>query len=167
MEIRQAKSGDERGLIDLFDSLYQESDFLLMEPGESEITINSQAEIIGASLQSSSQVLFVAVEGAKIVGFLGGAGGKVNRNRHSIHIAMGVLAESQGKGIGRQLLSTFIDWSESNQFHRIELSVMEHNVRAKSLYEKMGFQTEGLKYDSLKVNGRYINEYFMAKFICA
>ncbi|VAW84152.1 hypothetical protein MNBD_GAMMA18-904, partial [hydrothermal vent metagenome] len=53
----------------------------------------------------------------------------------------------------------------SNQFHRIELSVMEDNVQAKTLYEKMGFQSEGLKHDSLKVNGRYINEYFMVKFI--
>lgn len=74
---------------------------------------------------------------------------------------MGVLLEKQGKGGGSQLLSAFIDWAISNKFHRIELSVVEENVRAKALYEKMGFQSEGLKHDSLKINGRYINEYLM------
>lgn len=110
-------------------------------------------------------MLFIAVEERKIIGFLGGTGGKVNRNRHSIHIAMGVLITKQRRGIGSQLLDAFIEWAESNLFHRIELSVMENNANAKALYEKTGFKTEGIKYDSLKVNGKYINEYFMAKLI--
>ena len=165
MEIRQAKLGDEYGLIDLFESLYKESDFLLMEPGENDISVEYQAKLINELSQSSSQVLFIAVEENKVIGFLGGTGGKVNRNRHSIHIAMGVLVTKQRRGIGSQLLDTFIEWAASNHFHRIELSVMENNTNAKMLYEKIGFKTEGFKYNSLKVNGKYINEYFMAKLI--
>lgn len=165
MEIRKAKLGDENELIKMFRSLYQESDFLLMESGENEISVEKQRQLINEYSQSNSQVLFVAVEEKAIVGFLGGTGGKTNRNRHTIHFAMGVLEAHQRKGIGRELLQDFVDWAGSNQFHRIELTVMEANTKAKALYEQMRFQTEGLKHNALKVNGDFINEYCMAKLI--
>lgn len=98
MEIRQAKLGDEHELIDLFNSLYQESDFLLMEPGENQMSVESQAKFIDDSLKSSAQVLFVAIERVKIIGFLGGTGGNVNRNRHSIHIGYGRIVRKTREG---------------------------------------------------------------------
>ncbi len=52
-----------------------------------------------------------------------------------------------------------------NQLHRIELTVMEHNTRAFALYKKTGFETEGIKRDSLKINGHYVNEHYMALLI--
>ena len=113
VEIRKAKSGDENELIKMFRSLYRESNFLLMEPGENEISAEKQEQLINEYSQSNSQVLFVAVEEKAIVGFLGGTGGKTNRNRHTIHIAMGVLEAHQRKGIGRQLLQEFVDWAGS------------------------------------------------------
>jgi len=70
-----------------------------------------------------------------------------------------------GKGIGSQLLQTFIDWATAHQFHRIELTVMESNIRAQSLYKNAGFEIEGIKQNSLNVDGHYVNEYYMAKLI--
>ncbi len=165
IEIRQASQGDENNLIELFNALYRESDFLLMEPGEFDLTAEEQAQLIEKYSTSKSQVLLIAENKGNIVGFLGGTGGKINRNKHSIHIAMGVLENHQGKGIGSQLLQVFINWAVSNQYHRIELTVMEANYKAKFLYESMGFEIEGLKRNSLKVNGNYTNEHYMAKFI--
>lgn len=43
------------------------------------------------------------------------------------------------------------------------LTVMTHNSRAIALYKKMGFTIEGLKKHSMKVDGRYVDEYLMAK----
>lgn len=42
---------------------------------------------------------------------------------------------------------------------------METNAKALFLYQSMGFETEGLKRNSLKVSGNYLNEDFMAKLI--
>jgi len=36
---------------------------------------------------------------------------------------------------------------------------------ATSLYESMGFEFEGLKRNSMRVNGNYIDEHCMAKLI--
>ena len=92
--IREARLVDEVGLIELFCSLYKESDFLLMESGEFTLTIERQAEILKEIIALDSKILLVAEMDKVLVGFLGGTGGNVNRNRHSISIAMGVLKES-------------------------------------------------------------------------
>jgi RimJ/RimL family protein N-acetyltransferase len=165
MEIRLAEPGDEDKLIRLFRNLYQESDYLLLEKDEFVLTAEEQAKIIEDHMGSTSWVLFVAEIGSDLVGFLGGTGGHVKRNRHSVQMAMGVLRKHQSMGLGRQLLQAFITWAVHNRYHRIELAVVETNHRAISLYQSLGFEFEGLKRHSLKVHGNYVNEHCMAKLI--
>ncbi|USE34693.1 GNAT family N-acetyltransferase [Endozoicomonas sp. SCSIO W0465] len=45
------------------------------------------------------------------------------------------------------------------------LTVMEHNTAGIKLYEKSGFAKEGIKKDSLLVNGDFVTEFLMAKLI--
>lgn len=163
--VRKAIPSDGTELVQLFSTLDQETEFMLMEPGERKLSVEQQVDIINESSDSRSKVLFIASEKNVIAGFLGGCGGAANKDSHSIHIAMGILTSFWGKNIGSQLLQTFIVWATENQFHRIELTVMEHNTRAQSLYKKAGFETEGIKRDSLKINDHYVNEYYMAKLV--
>lgn len=165
MEIRDSIIGDEEKLVKLFSVLETETQFMLMEPDESKLTIEKQAQLIKEFSQSNSRVLFVASENNEIVGFLGGTGGYANRERHTIKIAMGILASYWGKDIGVQLLQALFTWAKMNHFHRIELTVMEENLRAKALYSKVGFEIEGVKRKSLKVSGKYTNELLMSKLI--
>ena len=46
---------------------------------------------------------------------------------------------------------------------RVELEVYADNERAIALYEKMGFQREGLRRMATVRRGRYIDEYSMAR----
>lgn len=39
------------------------------------------------------------------------------------------------------------------------------NTVAKNLYEKNGFVVEGIKKNSMIVDGEYIDEFYMAKFL--
>ena len=50
----------------------------------------------------------------------------------------------------------------SSELHRLELTVMIHNAPAIALYQKFGFQIEGTKRASLKVDGTYVDEYVMS-----
>lgn len=102
--IRQAKPDDAHELNGLFSALYWESDYLLLESGEFNLSVEEQVKLIEQHSGSTSWVLFVAEEKGKLVGFLGDAGGKVNRNRHAIEIATGVRERNQGNGNQRQSL---------------------------------------------------------------
>jgi len=56
-------------------------------------------------------------------------------------------------------------WADSHDLHRLELTVMCHNERAVRLYQNLGYKIEGIRQDSLWVNGRYVDEYYMAKLL--
>ncbi len=44
---------------------------------------------------------------------------------------------------------------------------MAHNHKARKLYLKQGFEEEGIKRQSLKVDGHYVDEIYMSKlFAC-
>jgi RimJ/RimL family protein N-acetyltransferase len=63
------------------------------------------------------------------------------------------------------MLSKLEQWAEGIGIRRLELTVMTHNERAVGLYKKIGFEVEGLRKDSLYVDGRYVDEYSMAKLL--
>jgi putative acetyltransferase len=79
-------------------------------------------------------------------------------------LGLAVLPEWQGRGVGRKLLATAIDWADNwAQVLRIELYVHADNDRARALYESLGFVQEGRhKAYSLK-NGRYVDTFSMAR----
>ena len=112
-------------------------------------------------------LVFESGENNTINGFLVAVGGTLNRNKHSLYCVLGIRQNYTGNGVGLKLLLEMESWAKSNQFHRLELTVMEHNSRAISLYKSFGFEVEGLKKNSLKVNGQYVNEHYMSKLIYA
>lgn len=165
MEIRKANISDAENLIGLFNELDSETEYMLMEPGERNIEIEDQIQLINELENSNSKILLVADKGNQLLGFLGGTAGTAKRERHKMHIAMGVRRAHWGHSIGVKLLQAMLTWAKNNHFHRIELTVMENNQRAKIFYERNGFEIEGLRRDSLKVNGKFTGELYMSKLI--
>jgi RimJ/RimL family protein N-acetyltransferase len=163
--IRPAQVDDAEEVLKLFKLLDLESSFMLFEAGERKTTIEQQAKKIESFRTESHIELFVAVVNDAIVGLAGAHGGHVNRNKHSLSIAIGVAREFGGQGIGHELMMAIDVWAKANAFHRLELSVMSHNIVAQKLYLKCGFVREGVKSHSLKVNGEYVDEWLMAKLI--
>lgn len=73
------------------------------------------------------------------------------------HIMIGD-ADNQGKGIGSFVVKEMLKHAFLNlNLQRVELTVLENNERAKHLYEKCGFQFEGIKRKSKYKNGEFVN----------
>ena len=58
-----------------------------------------------------------------------------------------------------------LDEAIENGINRLELEVSEKNKFAISLYEKLGFEVEGVKRRAFLVNGNYEDELIMGKII--
>lgn len=70
-----------------------------------------------------------------------------------------------GYSIGKNLLKESIDWADSNQIKKITLNVLETNYNAIRLYEKYGFEVEGiLKKDKILSDRNYYNTILMGRF---
>jgi RimJ/RimL family protein N-acetyltransferase len=57
------------------------------------------------------------------------------------------------------------EWAKQQHIHRLELTVMTHNIAGIALYKKQGFAIEGTKRQSLLINGQFIDEFYMAKLL--
>lgn len=162
MIIRKAVPADGDHLAALMKHV-EESDFMLFEPGERQTT-GEQLHSRLLAMEDDSVVL-VAEEKQKLVGYLFAMNEGVQRKQHSVYVAIGIQESSRGGGKGTRLFQALEKWAAEKSIHRIELTVLEHNQAAIALYEKMGFEIEGIKRDSLWINGGYANELYMSKLL--
>jgi RimJ/RimL family protein N-acetyltransferase len=165
MNIRAIRESDSEQFILLGKLLDEETQFMMLEPGERILTVEEQTQKIKSVLSQDNQIIFVVEHENQLVGFLEAFGGNYHRNRHCAYIVTGIRQGFVGQGIGKQLFEALENWAIDHKLHRLELTVMTHNERAIRLYQKIGYKTEGLKQDSLWVNGKYEDEYYMAKLL--
>ena len=167
MNIREVQRDDAAHLLAFLHLLDSETKFMMHEPGERTETEEEQTALVEEFIAHPAKVMFVAVDDGspEIGGYIMGIGGEYARNRHSLWCAMGVRRASAGRGVGTRLLERLESWARERAFHRIELTVMEHNERAIGLYTKCGFETEGTKRDYLLIDGAYVNELYMSKLL--
>ncbi len=165
MIIRTILISDAEQFLNLCKKLDTETQFMMLEPGERTTTVEEQQAQIAHLLMLENQTIFVAEYNGQLVGYLAALGGEFQRNRHSVYIIIGILQAFTGQGIGTQLFRTLEEWAQLQRIHRLELTVMVHNEAGLALYKKQGFEIEGTKRDSLLVNGKYVDEYYMAKLL--
>ena len=87
------------------------------------------------------------------------------RTSHSIYLGgVGIHPSFAGKGQGAKMLHEIIAFCRYAGYIRIELSVAGGNDRAIHLYQKAGFEKEGVlrKYTFLKKENRYVDEVIMS-----
>ena len=71
-------------------------------------------------------------------------------------LGIGVHPQYRGKGIGQRLLTEAL-WRRARQggLEKVELEVYASNRSAKALYEKLGFEVEGIRKRARKLDGAY------------
>jgi RimJ/RimL family protein N-acetyltransferase len=86
-------------------------------------------------------------------------------HEHRAELGMGVLPEYRGIGVGGRLLHASLDSARQLGFERVEAEVYATNRPAIHLYEKFGFQTEGLRRCGRKFGGCYDDIILMVLFL--
>lgn len=164
MKIRQATINDADQLMNLISHVESTSDYMLMEPGERNNSIDQQTKMIKHFNQHEKSAIFVADNGA-LLGYLIVIGNSSLRNKHSAYLVIGVHAEARGQGIGRLLFEAVEHWAKSVHISRLELTVVTENEAAIRLYKNCGFEIEGTKRHSLLIQDNYFDEYYMSKLL--
>ncbi len=161
---REARPADAGALLAVKQQLDRETSFMLLEPDERTET----AQNIAADLQclaGSNSVVILAEGPGGVVGYIDARGGEFRRNRATAYVVIGVLATASGQGVGSGLLRAIERWAPAHGIHRLELTVMAHNERARRLYERMGFEVEGRRRECLTVDGELADELYMGKLL--
>ena len=160
--IRRAAVGDAEKLVVLRRALFVETSLMLWEPAEFVATAAEEGGFIQRLSERANCLLLVALAEGQAVGFLGVIGGERNRLRHSALLALGVLRAFWSQGVASRMLSDAISWAPGAGIKRLELMVHTTNARAVALYQRHGFEVEGTRRSSLRVDGVYTDEYLMS-----
>jgi len=165
--LRRASESDAAGFLDLWDALDSETEFMLFEPGERKATLDAQKSRL-ANANASDNVQIYVVEDVKkglLAGFCAGSRTSNFRDRHSLHIVVGIRQAYTGRSFGFALLSHLEKWAGDHEVSRLELSVMVTNTNAIALYKKFGFKVEGTKSNAVFLKSGLVDEHIMAKHI--
>ena len=106
-----------------------------------------------------------AVVGDKVVGMLSLHTFPHRPRRHHVgSIGMSVHDDWHGKGVGAALMRAGLDLADNwLNLTRLELEVYTDNEPAVRLYERFGFEREGLLRQHAYRDGRYVDAYAMAR----
>jgi ribosomal protein S18 acetylase RimI-like enzyme len=108
---------------------------------------------------------FVAVDGETVVGWCDICPSDKPVFAHCGTLGMGILPGYRHQGLGTRLIAAAIARAREMGLERVELQVYERNEPAVALYRKVGFQVEGRKIRSSRIDGVYDNDLLMALFL--
>ena len=150
LAIRPSTSGDAEGIWHCLDSVARERVHIGMVEGPS----LEQVRAFLLTMRGRGVIQFVALAGARLVGWCDVTRKPFVGFRHSAALGMGILASHRGRGLGSALLRTVLREAENQGLSRIELEVYSSNQRAIALYERFGFTREGIKRSGRVLDGR-------------
>lgn len=164
IKIRKIEERDTERFFLMMCKLDEETEYMMYEPGERENKTKSLEHLqkVIKEAVSGSDFLWVAEnDNGEIVGYIWAQRGKLRRIMHTAYIVIGIREAYRSMGIGSCFFKEMLAWAKSLGLARLELTVECENANAMRLYEKFGFQVEGTRSKSMKVNGNLIDEYYM------
>jgi RimJ/RimL family protein N-acetyltransferase len=73
-----------------------------------------------------------------------------------------VAADARRQGVGQALLDAAVDWARSAGVRKLELHVFPWNEPAIALYERFGFEREGLRRAHYRRGDEHVDAILMA-----
>jgi len=128
-------------------------------------TLGDEAEFFGQvwkRVKAGQQTVTVAEEAGRIVGICTIYRGAHLEDRHVGTLAVAVLPEWRGRGVGSGLLEHALRAAEG-MFETVVLDVIAVNERALRLYRKFGFGECGRTSRTFQRNGVYYDTVRMSK----
>lgn len=117
-------------------------------------------------VEANDYAQYYALDGERVIGWCDIIPKDMEGFTHVGVLGMGLLPEYRHKGIGSLLLQKTIEHAkERNNIEKVELEVFESNTNAIKFYEKFGFQHEGKRIKSRKLDGKYDNVVLMGKWL--
>ena len=109
-----------------------------------------------------NRIILIARDENRVAGHLQILIGTSPRFREMGDLFIYLHQDYQNAGLGAALMNEAIGLARQRGLHRVELTVVADNHRAIRLYEKVGFQREGLKRENyLGEDGKYHDEVVM------
>ena len=138
--LRSPKDEDIRGVLDYLYISAGETEFILRYPEEcGKYTYEGEKALFDRINDSDNEAMLVCIIDGKVAGNCQIAWKTSLKTRHRASVAIALLKDYWGQGIGTRMFEEMIRIAEANEnLIQLELEFIEGNSRARTLYEKMG-----------------------------
>lgn len=161
--IRPARPEDAPGMLAVTRTIADEAVYFVVEPQEIRPEAQQRERI--ATRDHQEDEILVAEADGQIIGFLSVKRGQMARTRHTAQLGLGVLPAVRGQGVGRRLLEGAEAWARSVGVKKLCLGVFAMNEGARRLYERLGYEVEGVQKRQFLVQGHYVDDIIMGKWL--
>jgi RimJ/RimL family protein N-acetyltransferase len=162
--IERASLGDTQAIHSYLNKIAADKlDVLFLRPNG--FPFDQVKKLIERSHESMDNLFLVAKTRSDILGTLTFSRYSKMETRHSGDFGMSIHPDHRRKGIGNRLIEELESWAHANGLSKIELQVWSNNIPAIRLYEKLGYETEGVRKGAIFRDGNRHDSILMAKFI--
>lgn len=161
--IRRATLADQQVIVTNINTvcaekLYLQSDGFVSTP-------DWEAALHGSVTEARRLLAVAEIEG-QVVGhgriFPAGFG---HKDQHVGDVGLVVLQPYRGIRIGTQMLEQMTKWAQTAGYEKLVTAVIDGNLRALNLFAHLKFEREGVRERQFKIQGRYVAEILLGKFL--
>ena len=167
--IRTAEEADAEKVLKQIESVLAEAEYTIttLDNDREDYTIEKINERIKKHIENEGNLFVVAEIDEQIIASTDLHNGVRKRIEHVGTVAITVVRDFRGLGIGEALMQSIIDWASNNPIiEKMGLGVFANNIKAISLYKKLGFVEEGRKAKEIKIApDKYVDSILMYKFV--
>jgi len=136
--IRAATAEDVEEIVDLYVRIAAEGLFISEEPP---VDRHERRLWLQHHLDGAWTLALVALVAGEIIGYLTAVGS----SRDPAELGLGVAEVWRGHGVGTRLVEAAIAWGRAHDVHKLTVDVFPHNRPTLHLFEKLGFEREGVR----------------------
>ena len=161
--VRPADPGDAEALTRLAEAVSGEPEAWLISADGDWRSVGDERRYLKAVRRYPHAAVFVAErsDGA-IIGRLSLARDSHPASAHVADLGLMVAKGARRQGVGKALLEAAVVWARGRGVRKLELHVFPWNEPAIQLYERFGFEREGLRKRHYSRAGEYVDAILMA-----
>ncbi len=167
--IRQPRLDEAQKVVDFATFIFSVvDDTTLTSNGEFNMTVEQEEDFLRKmNEESDNSIVLIAELDGEIASLMGFHGYSKRKAKHSGVFGISVLPKYHDQGIGRMMIETLLEWAREHPIvERVELSVSTNNPRGIHLYRSLGFEQEGYKKRSMRLDsGEYVDTIDMVLFV--
>ncbi len=163
VSIRDVEVRDAKKLVEYMKIISAESKNLLRDPDEFAMTVEEEEKFIEKTISSEDNHMFTVWDGDLLISATGFHGSSLRRIKHKVSMGISILKDYNGLGLGSKLMEVVVSKARDYGKTKIELEVRNDNPAAIRIYEKVGFEVEGIRKHGFYADGKYIDLILMGR----
>jgi RimJ/RimL family protein N-acetyltransferase len=162
LTVRPADPADAGPLVELAQQVGAEPEGWLITGGDWR-SAGEERRYLRSVRRHRHAAVFVAETNGTIIGRLSVSRDPHPASEHVADVGLMVAAGHRRQGAGTALMEAAERWARSVGVRKLELHVFPHNQPAIALYERLGYEREGLRRRHFRRDGGLVDAILMAK----